>query len=185
MTPEKQYIQDDQRSRSYKMYLDAINEEGPSRYSYYNREEYKVAHNRIQALTSDEVSTFETNILANEDWKDFSPNKGWMGEFLSAEIDLFYLDSEGQILQYSSIDEDFDGYGTRQGVAVAGYLVEHEVSYGGEGQGDAYWRVVKVSKDGEPTTYWRYDGYYASHAGGEYENVSQVTPKEKTITVWG
>ena len=107
-----------------------------------------------------------------------------MGEFLSAEMDLFYLDSEGQICQYSSLDEDLDGHGMRQGVAVAGYLVEYEKSYGGEGQGDAYWRVVKASKDGEPTTYWRYDGYYASHAGGEYENVSQVTPKEKTITVW-
>lgn len=62
--------------------------------------------------------------------------------------------------------------------------VSMEASFGGEGQGDDYWFVLKI-EDGDDTVYVRQDGWYASHVGGEYDGeFSKVDAKEKTILVY-
>lgn len=53
-------------------------------------------------------------------------------------------------------------------------------SFGGEGQGDSMWVVVKVGSQ-----FFRKNGYYASHYGTDWDgDFSEVTPQQKTITVW-
>lgn len=56
-------------------------------------------------------------------------------------------------------------------------------SYGGEGQGDSYWYVFKVS-DGKTVRHVKVDGWYASYSGGEYDTWYEVFPKQKQVTVW-
>lgn len=56
--------------------------------------------------------------------------------------------------------------------------------YGGEGGGDEYWVVFSL-KDDELMRWFRMDGWYQSYAGGEFDsNLKEVSPKQKTITVW-
>ena len=50
--------------------------------------------------------------------------------------------------------------------------------YGGEGQGDTYYSVYHfVDHD----VYIRFDGWYASHHGSEYEEMFQVRPYEELV----
>lgn len=65
------------------------------------------------------------------------------------------------------------------------YGIESEMvcQKGGMDQGSTYYTVWKFSRNGEDV-YVRFDGYYASHYGTDYEGFSFVTPKEKVITVY-
>jgi hypothetical protein len=58
--------------------------------------------------------------------------------------------------------------------------VTHTESFGGEGQGEKRWVVVKIGDQ-----LFKKDGYYASHYGtdwdGPFREVNQV---EKTVTVY-
>lgn len=66
------------------------------------------------------------------------------------------------------------------------YSLELEDSFGGEGQGENYWLVFSLNKQGEDKLYFKIPGYHISHDGStlEVENTFQVWPKEKTITTW-
>lgn len=55
--------------------------------------------------------------------------------------------------------------------------------YGGEGQGDTYYTVFSFEKNGEKI-FIRFDGWYESHNGSEFNDYRIVTPKQKTITVY-
>lgn len=57
---------------------------------------------------------------------------------------------------------------------------------GYEGAGEEYWIVISAEREGEESTFWRIDGFYASHYGSEldWSTLHQVTPRPKTITVW-
>lgn len=72
-----------------------------------------------------------------------------------------------------------DGYGKElQSMGVAYTSVD---SYGGEGEGDTFYHVWQFDKDGE-TVFWKFDGWYASYSGAEYQNNFQVEPKQVTKT---
>ena len=63
-----------------------------------------------------------------------------------------------------------------------------------QGDGDEYWFVFSV--EGAPITFskstvmrpvktfWKWSGYYSSYQGGSLDTLYQVTPREKTITVF-
>jgi hypothetical protein len=88
------------------------------------------------------------------------------------------LNREGK---YDPVPSDLKyGYGPFE---INGYILSTEAEYGGEGQGEDYWVVVRVEKDGI-STYWKYDGWYASYDGGYLENVYKVEPKQKMVTVY-
>lgn len=53
--------------------------------------------------------------------------------------------------------------------------------YGGEGQGDVYWSVYSFT-DGMEVVYVKFNGWYASHYGSEYEDYFFVKPKQVTVT---
>lgn len=62
--------------------------------------------------------------------------------------------------------------------------VKHVAEYGGEGQGDEYWVVFSVTSQ-DVTRHFKMSGGYASYYGGEFDGrLSEVSPKEKVITVW-
>lgn len=57
--------------------------------------------------------------------------------------------------------------------------------FGGEGQGDQYWLVFKVTEADGTERLFRRNGWYASYSGGEYDGpTEEVQPVQKTITVY-
>lgn len=56
-------------------------------------------------------------------------------------------------------------------------------SYGGEGQGDDYWFILEVEFSDQVKCF-EISGYYASYSGGYYEDIKEVKPQDKVITVW-
>jgi hypothetical protein len=58
-------------------------------------------------------------------------------------------------------------------------------SYGGEGQGSDYWSVYKFTDNntGEEV-FVKFDGWYASYDGAEYQSCFVVQPREKVVTFY-
>ena len=59
-------------------------------------------------------------------------------------------------------------------------------SHGGENQGSDFWSVILIrNPDNHDEQYHiKFQGWYASYNGAEYDNWSFVEPKQKTITVY-
>ena len=57
-------------------------------------------------------------------------------------------------------------------------------SFGGEGKGDEYWMILRLTQ-GDVERTFKKEGYYASHYGHEWDRYfSEVSPVEKTVIVW-
>lgn len=58
--------------------------------------------------------------------------------------------------------------------------------FGGEGMGDNFYTVILVrNPDNHDEQYYiKFQGWYASYNGAEYESWSFVEPKQKTVTVY-
>lgn len=57
-------------------------------------------------------------------------------------------------------------------------------SFGGEGKGDEYWMILRLTQ-GDVERTFKKEGYYASHYGHEWDGYfSEVSPVEKTVIVW-
>lgn len=56
-------------------------------------------------------------------------------------------------------------------------------SYGGEDQGSEFWCVWEFTR-GDEVVHFKFEGWYASYEGATFEHVYEVSPVEKTITVW-
>jgi hypothetical protein len=78
-------------------------------------------------------------------------------------------------------------YGEKEFSKVAKWLYLDKMelldSHGGEGQGDSYWRVYRFTKDSE-VAHLKFDGWYASYSGPEFNETIEVTPREITVTVY-
>lgn len=65
-----------------------------------------------------------------------------------------------------------------------GVVTLHE-QWGGEGQGDDYWIVLKIVEDDGTVRYVKRDGYHASHDGSYLDGPSLfVEMKTKVVTVF-
>ena len=65
------------------------------------------------------------------------------------------------------------------------YTVSQVDSFGGEGQGDTYYFVYKiVDNDTKEVNYLSFNFYYDSWNGTDFEDVVQVSPKEKIVIEW-
>ena len=62
-----------------------------------------------------------------------------------------------------------------------GFTAEVVDSYGGEGMGDEYWSVVRFTKNGESALV-KFNGWYASYNGAEYEEWFFVEAREVMVT---
>lgn len=78
---------------------------------------------------------------------------------------------------YYGVDED------REALDKAGIKAEHVDNHGGEGEGDDYWSVYKFTK-GDDTVFVKFQGWYASYHGSDFNEWFFVEPKQKTITVY-
>ncbi len=92
----------------------------------------------------------------------------------------------------SEWDTDERGYyisGTRRTILTDGYKEFEDIkaefldSYGGEDCGSDYWSVVRFTDD-TGSVLVKFQGWYASYNGADYEDWSFVEPKQKTITVY-
>jgi hypothetical protein len=79
-------------------------------------------------------------------------------------------------------DFDEDEY-SEQLVAMGVTLVECHARFGGMDKGSDYYIVSKFSR-GDETVYVKFQGYYASHHGSEYESWDFVVPKEVIRVEW-
>lgn len=69
--------------------------------------------------------------------------------------------------------------------SAGGFTFESEEEYGGEGQGDDYWFVSKVTKDGV-SRYIKWEGWYSSYEGSEValDDCRFVEPREVMKIEW-
>lgn len=91
------------------------------------------------------------------------------GEYTPSDHSLYSVVDDGEFLY------GFDPF------EVDGYTFTHIKQHGGGGEGDQYWVVFKVSKDGVDR-YFKWYGWYTSYDGGHLEDIFEVEPKEVTVT---
>jgi hypothetical protein len=100
------------------------------------------------------------------------------------EIEGFEPTQEGMEMLLSEYREIIDALKDfNDKYEINGFLLDGVDEYGGEGQGEDYWVVIEVTK-GNHKSFWQFDGWYASYDGGHLENVWEVTPTEKVVTVY-
>lgn len=96
--------------------------------------------------------------------------RGYRGETFEVEVESFssllYVDDDGAVVPAL---EKYNG--------ITAEVVEH---VGGMNEGSTYFTVWKFSR-GADVCYIKFDGWYASHVGSEYEDCWEVKPVEKTI----
>lgn len=76
-----------------------------------------------------------------------------------------------------------DDDGVKAALTAAGISYENVDHHGGEGEGDNYYSVYSFDRNGEKALI-QFQGWYASYVGSEYENMFEVIPEEKTVTVY-
>jgi len=65
------------------------------------------------------------------------------------------------------------------------YEIKLEDCYGGEGYGERYWYVFKLTDlHSQEEVYFRCNGVYDSWNGTDWWDSEVVEPKEQVITVW-
>lgn len=60
--------------------------------------------------------------------------------------------------------------------------IEHADRYGGEGQGDTYYSIFKFTFENNEEIYIKYEGWYASYSGAEYQESYIVEPVQVMVT---
>lgn len=105
-----------------------------------------------------------------------------LAELSEREVEIFLeeYDFDGDGNLDWKIVEYYAEAGT---VTPIGYLdiVKQE---GGEGQGEQYYMVIRVSQ-GDVSRTFRMDGWYCSGEGHGFDGrLYEVSPKERTIIVW-
>lgn len=67
----------------------------------------------------------------------------------------------------------------------ANFKIAEEAHYGGEGKGEEYWTVYKLTDKSTKDDYFvKFDGYYMSYDGTTWQSVSQVKPVEVKKRDW-
>ena len=100
--------------------------------------------------------------------------------------DSLSANDDGEFFIGKTEIKGFDSWKYFDAFEINGMTISPEDDYGGSGNGDDFWSVIKVQEPREAATFWKIPGFYSSGYGGEleFENIFQVVPKEKTITVW-
>jgi hypothetical protein len=75
-----------------------------------------------------------------------------------------------------------DYYQIMPELKALGFEFYEEDHYGGEGQGDQYWSVIKVIK-GDAHAFIKFDGWYASFAGSEMSHSADEFTEVKKVPV--
>ena len=107
-------------------------------------------------------------------------------DFIKLNFDYDYEDNYSTLPDALSEAAYESKYSTNKPKQLDSYIVKSEERFGGEGQGDAYWEVFSVTPNNEEPVYVKFDGWYASHHGHEYDgdDFTIVQPKEVTVRQW-
>lgn len=94
-----------------------------------------------------------------------------------------YLDSNHEICEELMYE---DGYVKDWEPTTIPFEYKSVDSYGGENQGSDFYSVILIrNPDNHDEQYHlKFQGWYASYAGAEYDSWSFVEPEQKTITVY-
>lgn len=95
--------------------------------------------------------------------------------------DYFDIDGLEEWVDETTDEQCDNKFNTDDGSVINLCLIEQ---YGGEGQGDNYWIVFTLDKNGKDKIAVRRNGWYASYAGHEWNDYEEVKPVQKVITVW-
>lgn len=96
----------------------------------------------------------------------------------------FFPADEDSYGEYSDSDSSYEEERTELDLSnMNGWKAECVEEVGGEGQGDAFYRVWKFTK-GSQQIFVQFDGYYESYSGSEFNEFFVVTPLEKMVTVY-
>lgn len=64
-------------------------------------------------------------------------------------------------------------------------VITTAASHGGEGQGDDYWVVIRITAPDGSVRFFRQDGWYQSYSGGELDgDTYEVKPTPKTVVFY-
>jgi hypothetical protein len=92
------------------------------------------------------------------------------------KVALFHDNYSSEFSKYDS-EEDAEFKSKLQLLGVDMASVYH---YGGEGEGETYYTVWKFSRDKEEV-YFKFNGYYQSYNGADFDDYFQVKPKEVQV----
>jgi len=91
------------------------------------------------------------------------------------EVEEHYLNGDRWLDYIYEPGKDFEGY-SHQSVYTFG---------GGEGEGEEYWKVFELLKDGEWVLYIRLNGLYNSWDSSQWDKRAEIVEKyEKVVTRW-
>lgn len=97
----------------------------------------------------------------------------------SAENDIvnafFDSDFNEEISKWDSAEDT----AFKEALRVSGITVEHVDNYGGEDQGSEYWSVYSFTK-GTEVQYVKFNGWYQSYNGSEYDEWYFAKPVPKS-----
>ena len=128
---------------------------------------------QIEEIDTDALKEFERmNVAVPKNAKELSE---LLRRAESGEID--FDRTFDNVIEWASYGNDFKH---------KNFTLRHVQTKGGhEGDGEEYWMVIAVEVDGEAIAHYEWTGYYASYDGVHLDNGPyEVTPKEKTITVF-
>jgi hypothetical protein len=112
-----------------------------------------------------------------EKYGDGGNNRYFRPEYYPVEVDKFNRESVRNDLAEGFYDIEGEGVDL-PGIGTA-KLVD---SYGGEGQGDDYWRVFEIAGD-----FYKADHYYNSYDVDPWHGSCRIFPvvgREKVVTEW-
>ena len=98
-------------------------------------------------------------------------------------LDNFDSDTINGFFESCYEDNYYGEQEDKDALTAAGIAVELIDNYGGEEQGSQYWSIYKFTK-GDESVFVKFNGYYASYVGSEFQEFMFVEPKQKTITVY-
>jgi hypothetical protein len=94
------------------------------------------------------------------------------------------MTTKNELIKHFENDSDLcEVFMHGDGHDLLGWTVKQEEHYGGEDQGSTYFTVYRFTQ-GTEEFFLRFDGFYQSHYGTDYETFSEVKPMKKEITVW-
>jgi len=123
----------------------------------------------MNKLTFKEIkSIINSDLFANH---DHDPEY-WMNQNVYSSIEEINKSIEKYGYEYSQeFKDEFAKLGKIE-------MIEH---FGGEGKGDDYYTVYYFE---DHDIYISFDGWYASHHGSEYNDMSEVRPKKVETIKW-
>lgn len=95
-----------------------------------------------------------------------------------------YTDNYESSINGDDIDEVVvsDIKASRYGIDSSKIYVDDESSFGGEGEGETYWKIYKIDHPVHGLGYIKYQGQYDSWNGVEWDDPNMVTPVQVMVT---